>query len=72
MLTTPIIRRVHEGTSEEAERSAAHECELELLLWEAEMARLERRTRQWDDLLIPRQPDGRPRWRPRLRRPAGD
>ena len=72
MPTAPIIRSVHEGTSEEAERSAAHECEFELLLWEEEMARLERRTRQWDDLLVPRQPDGHPRWRLRLRRPARD
>lgn len=67
-----MIRSVPEGTSEEAERSAAHECEFELLLWEEELARLEKVTRHSDDLLMPRQPDGRSRWRERLRRPTGD
>lgn len=63
---------MHEGTSEEAERSAAHECEFELLLWERDLARLEKRTRQWDDLLMPTQPDGGRRWRVRLRRSTED
>lgn len=60
-----------DGTSEEAEQSAAHECEFELLLWEEDLARLEERIRQWDDLLIPVQRNVRKRWWALRRRPGG-